>query len=179
MTVPMSSVTIKFLTRNPLTIDYDPEEKIWLFCRRVALENPTYSFDNGSTLDLRLLYDGKIINSFEKRLKPVGSLVTDSSKDIIATSATLSRHGVFRFKGNARECSLGDRETCVICLDDLNADNPKFDQLAPLILNCNHCFHHGCIRESILKLGSTCPTCKVPIEEYLSDTLITKGCNWV
>ena len=55
-----------------------------------------------------------------------------------------------------------DVEECVICLEEMKADEDivKFN-----IVGCSHMFHRECIKKAVQQSKPCCPTCRLPINE--------------
>jgi hypothetical protein len=161
----MSTITIRFLSRDSLTIDFNPEEPTWSFSKRVG-EHLGEMRDDGITSRYKLLYNRRGVNTFINRLEPIGSLISDPSKGLCACLWDLMPGQSAIWRGNASPLGA-DRTICAICLGDIQTftagrdDNP----LIPVALKCGHAFHKGCLSEWLKSSAdSACVLCRAPIE---------------
>ena len=165
-------ITLSFLSGKCIQMDFNPDEPIWSFSRRVG--NQTRSLtDNGNTCLMKLLSCGQQINTFENRLKPIGQIVPDATTRVYAV-LNYSEESSHVMKGNASPQG-GERTICAVCLDLLKVirSGSRANPLIPITLDCGHAFHHGCLLQLQQRPGQEnrdkCPICRTPIKERVKE----------
>ena len=164
MTSTASTITICRLSGGNVQLEFDPAEPTWSFSRRFGEKIPGALHDG--TNSWGILFNGREINTFENRLKPIGSLIPEHTSKVHAILWDLRIGSGLIWKGNASPRG-GERETCAICLDEMHdIHSGPFDgnSLIAVALKCGHAFHKGCFAEyRRTPGGDTCPTCRAPI----------------
>ncbi|KAE8719965.1 Muscle M-line assembly protein unc-89, putative isoform 1 [Hibiscus syriacus] len=83
--------------------------------------------------------------------------------------------GCYHFYNKWIESSSRDVEYCVVCISEVS----KGEKLG--WLRCGHGFHDGCI-DAWLKVGTTCPICRVnvvPKRSFLVSSMVSRAVKWI
>ena len=153
-----SVITIKRLTGQNVQMPFDPNEPIWSFSIRIELLLPYGFLSWENTGRYMVVFRGKMVNSFDNRLLPVGNIITEKNPSVYASDWKFSGKLIFMY-GNLSPNGGCDRSVCAICLENILevSNGPLSNPLIPKVLKCGHAFHTGCIKQVVDK---RCPICR-------------------
>ncbi len=167
------TITLSFPEKPPISINYNPNEKMWEFCNRLGSANKSLMKNKGDTIACAIKYNDKIVNTYDLRLETVGKLIPDPQLGLKITYLTWGPRDVNRviFQGNASSKGSGDRSMCPICLEEFDLHSLDLEQIATLermatVTKCGHVFHQGCLVRTYIaqdKNPMDCPTCRGPL----------------